>query len=31
MDLGMRVILTCAAFMVFAIVLGMFGKKLSDE
>lgn len=31
MDLGMKVILVCAAFMALAVVLGFFGKKLSDE
>ncbi len=31
MVLGMKVILVCAAFMALAVVLGFFGKKLSDE
>ncbi len=31
MDLGMKVVLVCAGFMALAIILGFFGKKLSDE
>ena len=31
MDLGLKVLLVCAAFMGLAIVHGYFGKKLSDD
>ena len=31
MDLGAKVALVCLAFMALAIILGYFGKRLSDE
>ena len=30
MDLGLKVIIICAAFMLLSTVLGLIGKKLAD-
>ncbi len=31
MTLGLKVILLCAGFLCISIVLGLFGKRLSDD
>ncbi len=31
MDLGMRVLIACSAFVLLCAVLGYVGKRLSDE
>ena len=30
MDIGLKVVLICAGFMVICVVLGMVGKKLAE-
>ena len=30
MDIGLKVVLICAGFMVIRVVLGMIGKKLAE-
>jgi len=30
MDIGLKVVLICACFMVICVVLGMIGKKLAE-